>query len=58
MTTGMDGDSWRGGLGIPRKPPVGETVNPPGVAKSPTSGDTIADRGLESLRHHSDHRQP
>ena len=57
MTAGRVGDSW-GGLGIPRKPAVGETVNPPGVAKSPTSGDTIADRGLKSLRHHSDHRQP
>ena len=57
MTTGGLGIAW-GALGIPRKPALGETVNPPGVAKSPTSGDTIADRGLKSLRHHSDHRQP
>ena len=58
MTAGGGLGIAGGGLGVPRKPAVGETVNPPGVAKSPTSGDTIADRGLKSLRHHSDHRQP
>ena len=56
MTAG--GLGIAGGVGYSQEAAVGETVNPPGVAKSPTSGDTIADRGLKSLRHHSDHRQP